>query len=545
MRITNSSGEVLDETNDFLIYYTKFGNDVYNYIDVNEIKMWVSNNGDGSHSPLTDECGLFWPKEGDAWEKSAIFEDGLIYGGVTNGEIRVNGSTYRHGLQAGRILSNGMPDSVDKSEYTIWKVLKGWENLPQGYQKDYYEYMNNNWPVETGAPYVDVDGDGIYTPGIDHPEYTGDMVLFNVSNDMDTAHTTFMYGTDPMGLEFQTLVFGFDREDDLKNVVFKKYLMINKGSNNIEDMYLGYWSDPDLGDANDDFTGSDSLLDLSYTYNGTNFDNIYGSAPPALGYKIVQGPIAAGLPTDSAKFRGVWRRGFKNLKSNAFSIYLNMSNIYQDPDLGVSEGSIQFYNNLKGLSRDGQPYVDPNSNDTTKFCVPGDPYFHTGWYEGEGWPGGPSPDDRRHVMSIGPFNMAPGDTQEFVVAVCIARGSDNIHSVYKLKQLAQTVQDFYNNDYISQINYMEPAVIRYSLSQNYPNPFNPITNINYSVPDRQFVQMKVYDILGREVVTLVNEEKKAGNYSIQFDASRISSGVYFYQMKAGSYSVTKKLILLK
>jgi photosystem II stability/assembly factor-like uncharacterized protein len=85
----------------------------------------------------------------------------------------------------------------------------------------------------------------------------------------------------------------------------------------------------------------------------------------------------------------------------------------------------------------------------------------------------------------------------------------------------------------------------YKLSQNYPNPFNPNTNIQYAVGSRQFVSLKVYDLLGREVTTLVNEEKPAGSYEVDFSASSLASGIYFYRLEAGSFIETKKLILLK
>lgn len=86
---------------------------------------------------------------------------------------------------------------------------------------------------------------------------------------------------------------------------------------------------------------------------------------------------------------------------------------------------------------------------------------------------------------------------------------------------------------------------KYSLSQNYPNPFNPVTTIKYSVPENSFVTLKVHDILGREITTLVNEEKYAGNYSVTFDGSGLSSGIYFYTIKTNKYSNTKKLVLMK
>ena len=83
------------------------------------------------------------------------------------------------------------------------------------------------------------------------------------------------------------------------------------------------------------------------------------------------------------------------------------------------------------------------------------------------------------------------------------------------------------------------------LSQNYPNPFNPITTIKYSIPDPEFVTLKVYDSLGQEVTLLVNETKQAGNYEVEFNASSLSSGIYIYKITAGKFSGIKKLMVLK
>jgi hypothetical protein len=85
----------------------------------------------------------------------------------------------------------------------------------------------------------------------------------------------------------------------------------------------------------------------------------------------------------------------------------------------------------------------------------------------------------------------------------------------------------------------------YSISQNYPNPFNPSTTIKYSVPKVSFVTIKIYDVLGSEVATLLNEEKPVGTYELSWSAANLSSGVYFYQLKAGSFVETKKMILLR
>ncbi|MHB8581590.1 MAG: T9SS type A sorting domain-containing protein [Ignavibacteriaceae bacterium] len=104
--------------------------------------------------------------------------------------------------------------------------------------------------------------------------------------------------------------------------------------------------------------------------------------------------------------------------------------------------------------------------------------------------------------------------------------------------------------YILNINTLDVKIdqnliTNYSLSNNYPNPFNPVTTINYTIAVKDFVTIKVYDLLGKEIATLVNEEKNSGSYSVEFNASKLSSGVYFYRMQAGGFVETKKLILLK
>ncbi len=87
--------------------------------------------------------------------------------------------------------------------------------------------------------------------------------------------------------------------------------------------------------------------------------------------------------------------------------------------------------------------------------------------------------------------------------------------------------------------------IQFSLRQNYPNPFNPVTNIKFEIPNESFVTIKVFDIAGKEVYELVNEQKAKGRYEVRFDGSNLSTGVYYYKITAGSYSDVKKMILIK
>ena len=85
----------------------------------------------------------------------------------------------------------------------------------------------------------------------------------------------------------------------------------------------------------------------------------------------------------------------------------------------------------------------------------------------------------------------------------------------------------------------------FKLDQNYPDPFNPSTIIRYQIPKQSFVQIKIYDVLGKEVRSLVNQDKNAGEYEVKFDGSNLSSGIYFYRITAGDFVATKKMILTK
>ncbi len=111
---------------------------------------------------------------------------------------------------------------------------------------------------------------------------------------------------------------------------------------------------------------------------------------------------------------------------------------------------------------------------------------------------------------------------------------------YRLKQV-----DFNGSFEYSNIIEVEIAPSAYSLSQNYPNPFNPVTSIKYQLPANAFVSINIYDVLGNEVAALINEVKPAGSYELQFDASALTSGVYFYRLQAGDFIDVKKMILMK
>lgn len=99
--------------------------------------------------------------------------------------------------------------------------------------------------------------------------------------------------------------------------------------------------------------------------------------------------------------------------------------------------------------------------------------------------------------------------------------------------------------YTNSLDSGQPHLSDYTLYQNYPNPFNPSTNIKFQIPNSSYVLLKVYDILGREIATLVNEPKSAGNHTAEWNATNFSSGVYIYKITAGEFSDVKKMLLLK
>ena len=114
-------------------------------------------------------------------------------------------------------------------------------------------------------------------------------------------------------------------------------------------------------------------------------------------------------------------------------------------------------------------------------------------------------------------------------------------SYYRLKQIDFDGTTEYSN--IIEVTF--GAISEFALDQNYPNPFNPSTKINYSIKEKSNVELKIFDLLGSEIATLVNEEKSPGNYEVSFDASFLSSGVYLYTIKAGSFVQTRKMLLMK
>jgi hypothetical protein len=435
------------------------------YLNINNISTQIYNDGNSDIKP-DGNSGVIYPKGSG---KGAVFESGFVWGALISGDPqpRIGGSTYSQGLQGGKILSPGVAESPDLDKNRIYRVRP--DIYPGGPDVDLslaaideatsasairnqYETDWTEWPVADGAPFNDVDSNGTWDPNVDVPGVPGaDQTIWFVANDLDANKTRDLYGADPLGIEMQATLWAYAQAGALGNMFFRKYIIINKSNEVFNNMYVAMWSDVDLGNSTDDYSGCDTTLSLGFTYNANAVDATYDPlTPPAVGFDFFQGPIVPGEPTDTAIFKSKFVPGMKNLPMTAFIYYARGDATVTDPQLGAIEGSTQWYNFMQGrVGKTGEPFRTPPElgNQPTTYVLTGDPVAGTGWLDGQQLPAG----DRRQASVSGPFNMAPGDTQEVVVAEIVAGatgGVSNIDAVGLLKTFDQKAQEAYDNFFI-------------------------------------------------------------------------------------------------
>jgi hypothetical protein len=521
----------------------------------NNISAWEYNNGSCDIDPFGN-AGFFYPR---GTQNSVVFESGFVWGGLVSGDPqpRVGGSSYRSGLQPGRIVSTGVAENPSLEKNRLYKVRSDYasadlaeeisdEWIPKQAIEDSYANDWNEWPANDGAPFVDINKNGIYDPTIDIPGVKGaTQTMWYVANDLNPVLTTYMYGSQPIGIEMQATYWNYNIAGPLNNALFKKYVIINKSAVRVDSVYLTMWCDADIGNASDDFVGTDTARRMVYTYNANPFDAICGALPPAVGYAYLQTPTVASA-SDSAYFGNRWIKGKRNIPVNASYYFTNGDATVYDPVMGSITGSTQFYNFMRGrIGASGQIYSDP-SGVGTYFPLSGDPVTNNGWVDGILFPMA----DRRMGISSGPISFAPGDTQEVVFAEIAADASPATGSLTAIVNLRKNC-DSIRAEYYSLANMStgikdkNSLARKFALSQNYPNPFNPVTVIRFELPAKGKVTLRVYDMLGREVALLINEEKPAGVSQVEFNASRLASGVYIYKLDCNDFSSIKKMMLLK
>ena len=492
--------------------------------DGNKIYADVANNGLFLDYHVSGDSALEWPKGTGA---HSIFQSALWMGATVNGSIRTIVGDYTQDMGPGPWGGDPLA-----AVHRIYKVEKSMLASPL----DFADFQE--WPVDFGAPWVDVDGDGVYTPlpgGTDHPEFLGDQVLWFVSNDGDPAYK-LNFGTSPLNVEIQTTMFGFDRPDVFGDMVFLKQLIINKGSDDLVDTYMGLWSDPDLGNAGDDFVGCDVALGLGYVWND-GADSVYDNlsvGTPAAGYDFFQGPMvdcdATEDCTEGAKMFGTRHPGKKNLQMSSFAFYINGDATYTDP---ADETEGYFY--LQGLRKDGSAYPNEIAGDLydQRFCFYGDPTVtHSNANPVDGNYAASA--DRRFLMSVGPFTMAAGDSQEVVFGIFHAAGGDALASVSYLKEIDALAQTAYDIDFALPDSPPSPSVTASALADQIilvwgdePESYNVVSEVDLDAAGNptNFV-FEGYNVYQHETASGGGAKKRLATYDIVNGTTEIYDTVF-------------------
>ena len=542
-------------------------------VDVNRFKLPVGNNGVLADLSINNEIG------GGKYDGNiTMFSGGLFMSGKTKDTIWANGQ-----FTADR-YSDYVPGKVGSNEYDPYNMLYVVKSTDPPFGQSWLDWR---FAVSQGAGFYDGNHDGIYNPvdlngngkwdiNEDRPDLLGDMTTWCVYNDSRPSSARIFTEVKPQGIEIQQTVFAQKDSADLNNVIFVKYRLINTGTvaDVFDDVYFGPSCDMDIGDSgSNDLGGTDTLLNSVYTYHKLGSgDNKWGTNPPAEFVTLLQGPLSyiPGVTFTDVNSNGVYDTGTDIPIDTAFSfngpllgktIYpgarnLNMTSgnqLFKEMD---PRTAIQANYMLTGHYIDGS-IIDPCTwtagqvlgglnckNINPLYLYSGDPLVQTGWIN-------TMVTDQRNLLSCGPFILEKNKPVDVIVAEIVGRGSDPLNSIAIAKQYVVNTIAYYNtnfaNSIITGIRDLPQVVNKFNLFQNYPNPFNPSTVIKYSVGQNSQVSIKVYNILGREVAVLLNEQKNPGEYELTFNSAKynLASGVYFYKLSGGGYTSVKKMLLIK
>lgn len=349
------------------------------------------------------------------------------------------------------------------------------------------------------APFNDVDGDGFYNYAAgDYPGYDltgnvdcggqllnvyGDENLWWIFNDKGNIHTES--GGQAIGMEIRAQAFSFATNDEVNNMTFYNYELVNRSSFDLRDTYFGFWVDPDLGNAQDDYVGCDVERGLGFCYNGDEFDDDnsgrpgYGENPPAIGVDFFQGPFqdkdgkdnclcstyADAIADDGVVYGGSgvgYGDGIVDNERLGMRAFLYHNNLPSGPTRDPQVAN-DYYNYLRSIWIDNSDMVyggtghqnspGANPNQLADFMFP-DNTDPLGWGT-EGavqapWTevtAGNVPADRRFVQSAGPFGLAPGAVNNITVGVVWAQANSGgaLASVQAMKQADSKTQALFDN----------------------------------------------------------------------------------------------------
>jgi hypothetical protein len=397
----------------------------------NRIGVYITNNGQlVSHIPRGNNAGMEWPRGSSNYIN---FASGIWVAGIKNGEIVTASGEFNTEFQPGPIIGYapgqaGTAADARDPRYRLY-IINQADALDPSSHPDYLE-----WPAQDGAP---VNPDGT-------PEVLGTSTAWGVYNDFDPVLHDRHLKSKPMGIEIQQTAWAYDRPDAFGDMLFFKFKIINKSGVNIDSAFVSFWADVDIGLAQD-LVGCDTTLSLGYVYK-TIADGQYGAVSPAIGYDFFQGPIVPS-PGDTALVSGKRVPGFRNLKMSSFAKYINAGPPqYSDPDVAA-----EAYSFMNGFDKVGDPIIDPTTSQPTKFWHAGDPVAGTGWLDD-------THNDKRLLMSAGPFTLADGDTQEVVGGIIIAQGTDAASTINLLKENDALAQRAYDNNFALPPNPPSPQV---------------------------------------------------------------------------------------
>jgi hypothetical protein len=524
---------------------------------------------------------------GDLQNKVVLYSGGFFMSGITNGQIWGNGvmtssrlndylpGTYATGQNDSRaqiyvVTSNDPPFDIGvsdpaKKSWTQWK-----DAVALG--ADFYDGDHDG-----AYNPVDKNGNGKWDPDEDRPDILGDVTAWCVYSDQLASSLRTFTDVAPQGIEIRQTVFAFNSKATIGNSIFIRYKIVNTGSvaDLLDSVYFSTAADADIGDnGSSDLVGCDTLLNAGYTYHPTSESGKWGATPPCFLIDFIQGPKAyiPGVTFIDNNGNGVYDSGIDSPVDTATDVRGQLIGVGKYPgakNLGVSSFH-QYYDGIDpasrfqlrdytlGLSNSGGE-IDPCTWSQGSIlggvnCANVDPYF---MYSGNpvnsiGWINN-VPQDQRQISSTGPFKLVKNDTVSIVVAYVVGQGTSGLNSVTVAKNNDAAAQKLFDSNFspATGINDNSISKIDYNLYQNFPNPFNPSTIIKYSLSNNSNVKLIVYNSLGQTVKVLVNSPQSAGSHEINFNASNLASGVYFYTLYTGSASgdqsfhSTRKMLLIK
>lgn len=431
-------------------------------LDINNIRARILNGGDLWWDPIAQTNYYEVPIGSN---KNSIFTGALWISGLDNqNQIKAACQTYRQSgandFWAGPISKDPVTGLLDVAVTTCEQYDRFWTTTKAEVENfvatGEATAVIRDWPgngnVALGqepvlAPYIDLNNDGSYNYADgDYPAYKldgnyptdpvsggavcndylfGDKNVWWVFNDVGNSHTE-TNSPQPIGLEVRAQAFGFRTADDINNMTFYKYQIINRSNDELHDTYFGSWCDPDLGNAADDYVGCDVGLGLGYCYNADPDDEGaagYGVNPPAVGIDFFQGPLADindGIDNDRD---GITDEPGEQIIMSKFVYYKNLNN---QPD-GNPFTIDDYYQYLSGIWLDGQviTYGEQGRNPANppcNFMFPEltDPANPTLWTMSSA---GIGADDMRWLQSAGTFTLMPGAVNYVTTGVVWAKAT--------------------------------------------------------------------------------------------------------------------------